>query len=85
MPSQMLSQSPVCLPLSKFSYATVSAENVAPIPWIHISANNRLFAVFETSSVRVEDGCFEDRQKLKVLQDPEIMVFAPRLIFGPSI
>ncbi|KIW14902.1 hypothetical protein PV08_07687 [Exophiala spinifera] len=71
--SQKLSQSPLCLPLFKFSYATVSAEGVAPIPWIHISGKNRLFAVFETISVQVEDGRFEDRQMFKVLQDPEVM------------
>lgn len=73
--SQKLSQSSLCLPLYKFSYATVSAESVAPIPWIHISGKSRLFAIFETNPVQLDDGRFEDRQKFKVLQDPEVMVY----------
>ncbi|KIV83461.1 hypothetical protein PV11_05483 [Exophiala sideris] len=71
--SQKLAHSPLCLPLSKFSYATVSNESIAPIPWLHISGKNRLFAVFETSPTQMEGGRVEDRQKFKVLQDPEIM------------
>ncbi|ETI19351.1 hypothetical protein G647_09183 [Cladophialophora carrionii CBS 160.54] len=72
--SQPLSQSsPLCLPLVKFSYATVSNDNIVPIPWIHLSSKNALFAVFETSPVHLEDGRTEDRQKFKVLKDPEVM------------
>ncbi|KAK4948679.1 hypothetical protein LTR10_012683 [Elasticomyces elasticus] len=71
--SQKLARSPLCLPLSKFSYATVSNESIAPIPWLHISGKNRLFALFETSPTQMEGGRVEDRQKFKVLQDPEIM------------
>ena len=74
--SQPLSQSsPLCLALLKFSYATVSNDNVVPIPWIHLSSKNALFAIFETSSVQLEDGRTAERQKFKVLKDPEIMVF----------
>ncbi len=78
MPSQgpqPLSQSsPLCLPLLKFSYATVSNDNIVPIPWIHLSSKNALFAIFETSPAQLEDGRVEERQKFKVLKDPEIMV-----------
>ncbi|KIX98410.1 uncharacterized protein Z520_05711 [Fonsecaea multimorphosa CBS 102226] len=77
MPSQgcqNLSQSsPLCLPLLKFSYATVSNESIAPIPWIHLSSKDALFAIFETSPVQLEHGRIEERQKFKVLQDPEVM------------
>jgi hypothetical protein len=69
----------MCLPLYKFSYATVSAESIAPIPWIHVSGKNRLFAVFETTLVQLDDGRVDGRQKLKVLQDPEVMVSQPGL------
>lgn len=73
--SQPLSQpSPLCLPLLKFSYATVSDDNIVPIPWIHLSSKNALFAIFETSAVRLEDGRSEGRKKFKVLKDPEVMV-----------
>lgn len=72
--TQKLSSSPLCLPLLKFSYATVSSESIAPIPWIHLSSKNSLFAVFETSPVQLENGCVEERQKFKVLRDPEVMV-----------
>lgn len=81
MPSQPLSTfstslpSPVCLPLNKFSYATVSSEHIAPIPWIHLSSKNGLFAIFETSPTQLENAQLEDRPKLKVLKDPEVMVF----------
>ncbi|KIW99174.1 uncharacterized protein Z519_00837 [Cladophialophora bantiana CBS 173.52] len=72
--SQILSQlSPLCLPLLKFSYATVSNESIAPIPWIHLSSKDALFAIFETSPIQLEDGRAEERQKFKVLQDPEVM------------
>ncbi|KAJ9613936.1 hypothetical protein H2200_002072 [Cladophialophora chaetospira] len=78
MPSQgpqpLSSQlSPLCLPLLKFSYATVSNDNIVPIPWIHLSSKNALFAIFETSPVQLDDGRTEERQKFKVLKDPEIM------------
>ena len=72
--SQKLSQSPLCLPLLKFSYATVSNESIVPIPWIHLSSRNALFAIFETSPTQLEDGRTEERQKFKVLRDPEVMV-----------
>ncbi|EXJ76380.1 uncharacterized protein A1O5_00888 [Cladophialophora psammophila CBS 110553] len=72
--SQLLSQSSsLCLPLLKFSYATVSNESIAPIPWIHLSSKDALFAIFESSPVQLEDGRTEERQKFKVLQDPEVM------------
>ncbi|EXJ91296.1 hypothetical protein A1O1_04406 [Capronia coronata CBS 617.96] len=71
--SQQLSSSPLCLSLLKFSYATVSNESIAPIPWIHLSSKNSLFAVFETSPVQLEDGRVEERQRFKVLRDPEVM------------
>ncbi|KEF52206.1 uncharacterized protein A1O9_11833 [Exophiala aquamarina CBS 119918] len=79
MPSQPLSTfssslpSSLCLPLTKFSYATVSNENIVPIPWIHLSSKNSLFALFDTSPTLLDNGQVEDRQKLKVLRDPEIM------------
>lgn len=81
MPSQSHSTfppplpSPACLPLTKFSYATVSNEHIVPIPWIHLSSKTGLFALFETSPTQLEDGQLEDRPKLKVLRDPEVMVF----------
>ena len=75
MASQPLSQSSsLCLTLLKFSYATVSNDNVVPIPWIHLSSKNALFALFETSLVQLEDGCTAERRKFKVLKDPEVMV-----------
>ncbi|KAK5050623.1 hypothetical protein LTR84_003905 [Exophiala bonariae] len=79
MPSQPLSTfsppfpSPSCLPLNKFSYATVSSEHIAPIPWIHLSSKSGLFAIFEASPTQLENGQLENRQKLKVLRDPEVM------------
>ena len=72
--SQPLSAGPVCLPLLKFSYATVPMDSVAPVPWTHISSKRNLFAVFETVRTRGLDGSVEERKKFKVLQDPEVMV-----------
>ena len=78
MPSQgaqPLSQSSrLCLPLVKFSYATVSNDNIVPIPWIHISSKNSLFAIFETCPVELDDSRTERRQRFKVVKDPEVMV-----------
>jgi hypothetical protein len=45
-----------------------------PVPWTHISSKNNLFAIFETSRARRIDGGVEERQKFKVLRDPEVMV-----------
>lgn len=73
--SQQLSSSPLCLSLLKFSYATVFNESIAPIPWIHLSSKNSLFAVFETSPVQLDNGRVEERQRFKVLRDPEVMVY----------
>lgn len=72
--SQQQSQSPLCLPLLKFSYATVSNESIAPIPWIHLSSKNALFAIFETSPTQYGDGRTEERPKFRILQDPETLV-----------
>jgi hypothetical protein len=69
-----LAPAPICLSLHKFSYATVSNESIAPIPWLHISTKNELFAVFETNCTQLGDGRVEQRQKFKVLRDPEVMV-----------
>lgn len=72
---QFSQSSPLCLSLVKFSYATVSNDSVVPIPWIHLSSKNALFAIFETCSVQLGDGRTEERQRFKVLKDPEVMVF----------
>jgi len=85
MSSQLLStfsSSSLCLPLTKFSYATVSNEHIVPIPWIHLSSKNSLFALFETSPTRLDNGQVEDRQKLKVLRDPEIMVHISSVVLS---
>jgi hypothetical protein len=66
---------PLCLSLHKYSYATVSNESIAPIPWIHLSSKTTLFGIFETVPVQLEDGSSEDRQKFKILNDPEVMVY----------
>ncbi|KIW80176.1 hypothetical protein Z517_06791 [Fonsecaea pedrosoi CBS 271.37] len=77
MPSQTtanISQSfPLCLPLEKFSYATMPNESILPIPWIHLHSKDTLFAIFETGPVQLEDGRVEERQTFKVLHDPEVM------------
>lgn len=72
--SQPCSGGPVCLPLLKFSYATVPMDSVAPVPWTHLASKNNLFAMFETARTRGLDGQVEERKKFKVLRDPEVMV-----------
>ena len=69
---------PVCLPLLKFSYATVSNESVMPIPWIHLSSKTGLFAIFESTESTLDDGQIRVRKKFKVTNDPEIMVRWPK-------
>ena len=72
--SQSSSANPVYLALVKFSYATVPMDNVAPVPWTHISSKRDLVAMFETVRTRSHDGTIEERKKFKVLRDPEVMV-----------
>jgi hypothetical protein len=72
--SQQSSAGYICLSLVKYSFATVSIESVAPVPWVHVSSKNNLFAIFETAKTRRLDGTIEERPKFKVLRDPEIMV-----------
>ena len=72
--SQQSSAGPICLSLLKFSYATVPMDSVAPVPWVHISSKNNLFAIFEAARTRRIDGTVEERQKFKILRDPEVMV-----------
>lgn len=72
--SQTLSPSPLCLSLVKFSYATVPNESIVPVPWMHIPGKNNLFAVFEIYLAQCDDGRPVERQILKVLRDPEVMV-----------
>ncbi|KIX03728.1 uncharacterized protein Z518_07281 [Rhinocladiella mackenziei CBS 650.93] len=71
--SQNFSSSPLCIPLSKFSYAALPNETIGPIPWIHLSSKHCLFAIFENSPTQLGDGRVEERQRFKVLQDPEVM------------
>ncbi|KAL9621501.1 MAG: hypothetical protein Q9160_004031 [Pyrenula sp. 1 TL-2023] len=71
MPSQMPLPSdnlePIVLPLVKYSYATVSSDHVAPLPWTHIS-ENKLFAVFAT--VRIQTSTeLEEQQRFRVVND----------------
>ena len=65
---------PVCLSLSKFSYATVSNDSIVPIPWIHLSSKTGLFAIFESNATHLEDGQITNRKRLKIIRDPEVMV-----------
>ena len=65
---------PLSLPLSKFSYATVAEDTIAPIPWIHLSTRGDLFAVFETIRVHHSSETIQEQSRFKVLKDPEMMV-----------
>jgi hypothetical protein len=64
----------ICLPLVKFSHATVPISSVAPVPWIHISSTRELFASFDTLTIKNSNGTNEERKKFRVLRDPEVMV-----------
>ena len=70
-PSQM---GPLCLPLVKYSYATVSDNKPRPIPWTHLSSRSNLFAVFENMRFQNSQGQVTDQRVFKVMQDPNIMV-----------
>ena len=63
------------LPLAKFSYATVHGESKTPIPWFHIGRTDNLFAIFESQHVEDNRGQARDVKKLKVLNDPEVLVW----------
>ena len=65
---------PLCLPLVKYSYATVSSDNVAPIPWIHLSSKQNLVAVFDTLRLQSSQGQITEQSVLKVMKGPETMV-----------
>ena len=80
MPSESSQDSsqigPLCLPLLKLSYATVSDGNISPIPWTHLSSKTDLWAIFDT--VRMEDsqGQVSTQRLFKVIKEPEVMVFS---------
>lgn len=73
MPSQISqlpeSQGLIVLPLAKYSYATVSADYTAPLPWTHIS-ENKLFAVFVTTRTQVAAE-IEDQQRFRIVRDSQ--------------
>lgn len=75
---------PLCLPLAKFSYATVSDDKLRPIPWTHLSSKSHLFAVFETTRTQNSQGHITDQRIFKVMQDPNIMVALPMTSVGIS-
>lgn len=74
--SRSSSNAPILLPLVKFSYAKgpMNVDSSAPVHWTHLTSKNNLFAIFQTTRSRNIDGSLEERTKLKVLQDPEVMV-----------
>lgn len=72
--SQRAVVGPASFQLSKFSFATVSGELVKPIPWMHISDQGHLFAVFENVTMPKYNGCIEEKSQFKVLVGPEVMV-----------
>lgn len=65
---------PICLPLQKFSYATVYNNSSAPLPWIHVVSQGDIFAVFETKRTLSSDGSTKDTRRFKIVQDPNIKV-----------
>lgn len=65
---------PTCLPLHKFSHATVLQNSAGHLPWKHIVSQGDIFAVFETVRTLNADGTTKDSNRFKVLQDPNIMV-----------
>ncbi len=62
------------LSLSKFSYATVSEDTVAPIPWIHLSSKGNLDARFENVALPDQFGQIQEQRKFRVINGNEIMV-----------
>lgn len=62
------------LSLSKFSYATVSEDTHAPIPWIHLSSNGSLFATFENGHVQNEFGQYKELRRFQVINGSETLV-----------
>ena len=62
------------LSLSKFSYATVSEDTVAPIPWIHLSSKGSLYARFENVAIPDQFGQVKEQRKFRVINGTEIMV-----------
>lgn len=65
LPSDTLE--PIVLPLVKYSYATVSSDHVAPLPWTHIS-ENKLFAVFATVRIQTSSE-LEEQQRFRIVND----------------
>ena len=62
------------LSLSKFSYATVSEDTVAPIPWIHLSSKGNLFARFENVSLPDPFHRHQEQRKFRVINGKETLV-----------
>ena len=69
---------PETFPLSKFSFATVSSESTAPLPWKHIPDNGALFAVFDTGRLHQSDGVIEEYSELKIVHGAERLVLMHR-------
>lgn len=76
--SQFSSPSCICMPLAKFSYATVHTGNTGPIPWTHLASQDDLFLLIGPVNVENPRGTSETRWKLKVLQDPNFHVSCQR-------
>ena len=76
MPSQGSQErvGPLCLQLAKYSYATVSTEHIAPIPWIHLSSRDNLVAVFDILRFQSSQGDITESTILKVMKEAEVMV-----------
>ena len=68
------SAGPISLSLSKFSYATVSEDSNAPIPWLHLSSKGNLFAVFQNGRTLDRLGHHQDQSRFRVVNGTEIMV-----------
>jgi hypothetical protein len=78
MPSPGSQESPIlgplCFPLLKLSYSTVSNDSISPIPWIHLSSKHNLLAVFEIIRSQDSRGQFAESRMFKIMRDPEIVV-----------
>lgn len=65
---------PSYLPVTKFSYATVANDSVAPIPWKHLNPITGLVAIFETLYCQNSDGTVQRQLKFKVTLGNETLV-----------
>ena len=60
---------PTVLPLAKYSYATVSAEHNAPLPWKHVSERD-MYAVFAMARAQTSAGV-EETQRFRIARDAQ--------------